>query len=399
MTTETSLQKIEPLPMSPSVEAMITLAIERGATVETIERLMAVRREVRAEQAKEAYDTALASFQAECPTIAKTAKVMNKDGRSVRYQYAPLDAIIHQVKGLLQKHGFSYTVNAKAEPTSVKAVCKLTHAYGHSESSEFEVPIDPEAYMNPAQRVASALTFAKRYAFCNSAGIMTGDADDDSQASHEPKQAPSGTAKRADGAKSPSAVPNVPRGESKPATEEQRARWITMLQPLGKSALDYAYEHSWLLPPSQDFPGEPLQTLDLKHVPATKAAAQEILNAIRSRMDAQKPQAASGPSDTSQPHAKSAQNRKPEAKAGQSEPDHHKSEWWNFPMPWGKHAGTPLGELDKKYLFGLWANYEVEKEFKGRPKKPETIANDEHFREMLDQAGEEYEFEEPDNRD
>jgi hypothetical protein len=48
------LTRIEPLPVAPSVEAMITLAIEKGATVETLERLLAIRREVRAEQAKTA---------------------------------------------------------------------------------------------------------------------------------------------------------------------------------------------------------------------------------------------------------------------------------------------------------------------------------------------------------
>src|SRR3990167_3791525 len=35
--------------------------------------------------------------------------------------------------------------------------------------------------MNAAQKVASALTYAKRYAFCNAFGILTGDADDDAR--------------------------------------------------------------------------------------------------------------------------------------------------------------------------------------------------------------------------
>lgn len=66
--------------------------------------------------------------------------------------------------------------------------------------------------------------------------------------------------------------------------------------------------------------------------------------------------------------------------------------WRDFPMPWGKQAGTPLGELEKKYLFGLWANYEVETEYNGKPKKPETIAKDQAFRKMLDDAGAHYNF-------
>ena len=249
------------------------------------QQLMAIRREVRAEQAKQAFDRALAEFQAECPTIQKTAKVMNKDGRTVRYQYAPLDAIISQVKGLLQKHGFSYTVNAEAKAKSVKATCKLTHACGHSQESEFEVPIDPDAYMNPAQQVASALTFAKRYAFCNSAGIMTGDADDDSQASGKETGVDSTKTSQKTGAKTdsaPSAKGNVPQGTKHAETDEQRkARWLKCLADVDlEAATAYGIEVGWILP------NEVLTDMNIQAVPKTKAEAEKHLAAIRARMPA-----------------------------------------------------------------------------------------------------------------
>ncbi len=167
-----------------SFGAMVQRAIDKGVPVETMERLLAMYEKLQARQAKAAFDAALASFQGECPTIAKTTKVLNKDGRSVRYRYAPLDEIVGQIKGLLQKHGFSYSVDAGMEPGFIRATCRVTHQLGHSEASSFAVPIDRDAFMNPAQKVASALTFAKRYAFCNGFGILTGDEDDDSRASH-----------------------------------------------------------------------------------------------------------------------------------------------------------------------------------------------------------------------
>ncbi len=83
---------------------------------------------------------------------------------------------------------------------------------------------------------------------------------------------------------------------------------------------------------------------------------------------------------------KSAPKEKPAEKSTDSD-------WSSFPMPWGKQAGTPLGELDEKYLYGLWANYEVETEYNGRPKKKETIEKDREFRAMLDHAGVHHEFE------
>lgn len=287
--SEQPLQRIEPMPTSPSVEGMITLAIEKGASVDCLERLMAIRREVRAEQAKEAYDRALADFQAECPTIQKTAKVMNKDGRSVRYQYAPLDAIIHQVKGLLQKHGFSYSVNAKAEPTQVTAVCKLTHAHGHSEMSEFAVPIDKEAYMNPAQQVASALTFAKRYSFCNACGIMTGDQDDDSQGSHEPKEPPKDNANaRQTTAKVPhgTPAPTTPKRDTAPKQATLKTRdWFLaeMRKRFDDSViLQFACDSG---PPYALTPNETLEEWPLEHVPTTRAGLEVLVNACAKFMN------------------------------------------------------------------------------------------------------------------
>lgn len=66
--------------------------------------------------------------------------------------------------------------------------------------------------------------------------------------------------------------------------------------------------------------------------------------------------------------------------------------WRSFPFPWGKHAGTKLGDMEKKTLYGFWANYKVETEWNGKPKKAETIAKEQKLREMLDAAGVHYQF-------
>lgn len=70
--------------------------------------------------------------------------------------------------------------------------------------------------------------------------------------------------------------------------------------------------------------------------------------------------------------------------------------WRTFPIPFGKDAGTPLGKLEKNKLFGWWANFEVKTEYNGKPIAPDKIAKDRRFREMLDEAGEHYEFKDPD---
>lgn len=169
-----------------SAESLIAQAIDKNVPVETMERLLVMRRELKAEKAKEEFDQAMADFQANCPVIEKKKKIdftSQRTGRRTNYNYAPLDVIVEQVKELIKKNGFSYKINTIVDSDWVTAICRVTHKLGHSEESEFKVPIDKEAFMNSAQKFASALTFAKRYAFCNSFGILTGDEDDDSMAS------------------------------------------------------------------------------------------------------------------------------------------------------------------------------------------------------------------------
>jgi hypothetical protein len=167
-------------PMSAlDVQVLIAQAIDKNVPVETMEKLLSMRTQLKAEWSREQYHAALAAFQSDQPIIKKTKIVMNKDGKTERYRYAPLDSIIAQLKAPLKEHGFSYRIEAGIEGRVVKATCVVTHNAGHSESSSFAVPIDPDAYMNEAQKYAAALTFAKRYAFCDSLGVLTGDQDDD----------------------------------------------------------------------------------------------------------------------------------------------------------------------------------------------------------------------------
>lgn len=192
---------------SVAVDGFISEAIQKNLPVETMERLFALREKVNAEAAKAAFVTALANFQSVCPVIEKKKKVMNKDGSSVRYQYAPLDVITQQIKKPLSENGLSYTWKVENEMGGVDEKTKknlvgyitakaiITHVMGHSEVSEFKVPTDPDAYMTAPQIYASALTFAKRYSLCNALGISTSEEDTDAVDVNKEKDAKSPKAK------------------------------------------------------------------------------------------------------------------------------------------------------------------------------------------------------------
>ncbi len=174
-------------PIKDEVTALISQAINSGVPVETMERLLAMRTQLKAEKAKEEFDKAMANFQANCPTITKTKAVKTSTG-AVAYKYAPIDSIVNQVKSILGENDLSYSIQTETKQDMVKATCIAKHIAGHSEQSSFEVPLGTKTQiMSQTQVVAAALTFAKRYAFLNTFGIMTGDEDNDAV---EPKKAP-----------------------------------------------------------------------------------------------------------------------------------------------------------------------------------------------------------------
>lgn len=167
------------------VDTLLTEAVKTG-NLEVLERVMAIRRELKAEAAREEFFAALSAFQSECPVIKKTKWVKSKTG-TLLYSYAPLDQIVKQVNPLLTKHGLSYKVEASFVGGSdgigdIRAVIKIFHCAGHHETSEFVVPIRAATeFTNIAQQFGSSNTYAKRYAFCNGFGIMTEDEDTDSR--------------------------------------------------------------------------------------------------------------------------------------------------------------------------------------------------------------------------
>ena len=183
MGNSTTVQKEKTL-MSVNPESLISQAIQKNVPIETMERLLAMRRELKEEWAREEYFKALSIFQQACPSIPKKKEVHDGNGK-LRYKYAPLDVIVETIKTSERINGFSHTIQTRQEKDCVTAICTIHHKAGHSESSEFTIPIDPKAYMNAAQKVASALTYAKRYAFNNAFGIMTTDEDNDANSLDE----------------------------------------------------------------------------------------------------------------------------------------------------------------------------------------------------------------------
>ena len=135
--------------------------------------------------AERAFNEALAAFQSECPSIAKTSKVLQKDKKATRYSFVSLEDLQMQIQPLLDANGL--TLSDSTTMTDNQVICTMTirHRMGHKEEVTFPAPIDKDAYMNNTQKAASAASYARRYCRFLGLGITTGDFDDDGKSAGE----------------------------------------------------------------------------------------------------------------------------------------------------------------------------------------------------------------------
>lgn len=171
-----SPQAIQEFNVNP--QSLIMAAIDKNVSIEVMEKLLAMRDKLQSEQAELAFREAMSKFQSECPIIPKRKEVFDKGGK-LRYKYAPIEDIVKAVQSLLETCGLSYDIDTEPTDVGITVVLTVSHVLGHKKVTRFNAPIQKDAYMSDPQKWASASTFAKRYAFCNGFGILTGDEDND----------------------------------------------------------------------------------------------------------------------------------------------------------------------------------------------------------------------------
>lgn len=166
-------------PQNP--ENLIALAIQQGADVEKLERLMALSERWNAKQAEEAYYRARSEFQAACPIIKKTKTV---EFNRTKYDYAPLHEIAQTIREPLRASGLSYRWEIQ-DGESINVTCIVTHVQGHSERNSMGSPPDDSGAKNQIQQRGSAVTYLQRYTLIGVLGITSADTDDDGRSSGE----------------------------------------------------------------------------------------------------------------------------------------------------------------------------------------------------------------------
>lgn len=141
---------------------LLRLAVEQGADLDKLERLMDLQDRHLAAQARREYDLAFAAFKAEAVRIVKGKAV--SDGPLKGKSYAELNDVVNAVTPALSKHGLSSSWKlTKDDKDWLEVTCYLRHIGGHEESVSMGGPPDTGGAKNAIQARASSKTYLERY--------------------------------------------------------------------------------------------------------------------------------------------------------------------------------------------------------------------------------------------
>lgn len=168
---------------------LLQIAIDKGADLDRLEKLMELQERWEANEARKAYLDAKAAFKAEPLTIRKNKSVgyKTKEGDFVGYKHAELSDVTEAVGPSCAKHGLSYSWDIKQDGSKIKVTCTLTHKLGHSESVTLEAAPDSSGKKNPIQQVASSITYLQRYTLQAVTGTAAKGDDSDAGGHDEPE--------------------------------------------------------------------------------------------------------------------------------------------------------------------------------------------------------------------
>ena len=161
--------------------AMLQIAVEKGASVEQLERLMALQERYEANEAKKEFVQAMTRFKDNPKVIEKNATVdfTSPKGRT-HYKHATLANVCDVIGPALSAVGISHRWETEQlEGGAIRVTCILTHSRGHSERVWLQASRDESGNKNHIQAVGSAVTYLQRYTLLAATGMAVQDQRDD----------------------------------------------------------------------------------------------------------------------------------------------------------------------------------------------------------------------------
>lgn len=181
MSTATELAPHEAQRMAQVVTtpaSLLAIAVQKGADVAQLEKLMDLQERWEREQARKAYYAAKARFQGACPEIRRDREV-SFGGKGAQYKYATLAGIIAQIREPLSACGLAYRWEIEDTKDTITVTCIVSHVDGHSEHNKMGAGLDDSGAKNEIQQRGSTVTYLQRYTLIGCLGIASANDDDD----------------------------------------------------------------------------------------------------------------------------------------------------------------------------------------------------------------------------
>lgn len=161
---------------------MLQIAVEQGADLDKLEKLMALQERWEANEAKKAFVRAMTAFKAEPIEIVKDKHVSYTTTKgTTEYKHATLSSVVDAASPVLSKYGLSHNWKTSQDNGIITVSCVITHELGHSESTSLSAAADASGGKNSIQAVSSTVSYLERYTFLAATGLTTKDQDDDAQ--------------------------------------------------------------------------------------------------------------------------------------------------------------------------------------------------------------------------
>ena len=157
--------------------SILQLAIEKGASIEQLEKLMALQERHEANEARKAYVAAMAAFKKNPPKIDKDSTVSYSN---TKYNHASLANVTEKINTGLSAHGLSASWKTN-QTDKITVTCCITHVMGHMECTSLSAAADTSGAKNAIQAIGSTISYLERYTILAITGLSTHEQDNDGQ--------------------------------------------------------------------------------------------------------------------------------------------------------------------------------------------------------------------------
>lgn len=171
-------------PADPMVSMIERVVMDPNADLAKLEKMLEMRERLEAQQAKRAFDAAIAAAKGAIPPIYKDGHVNfpGKDGKpATDFRHETLGGIAKIVDPILGAHGLSYRYKSRQDLQNggrLEVTCVLSHRDGYSEETTLSGSPDTSGSKNNYQAVGSAATYLQRYTLKLALGLAASNDDD-----------------------------------------------------------------------------------------------------------------------------------------------------------------------------------------------------------------------------